>query len=306
MSPPDPVRRIFIESSAEDRSDQWVEKASRGEEVVLGDRRAFIGQSLGLMDIMARPGDILTPTGAMPPTEIYRGPNATWNGRAVPVLGTLQPPASWMQKTPQRSASGVDRAKDDPYLTNLRRVLAPTDDERRRYWLALYGTMKSMNGSFTVVPRAASGVGARRDAGAIQLVPIAVGVVVVFGVVAIVAYAIAHTLEAQTRIREDAETARHAADIQAAAQCHAQRIQYAALHPNARPDDPALQPCAVEERIRQPPASGGPSTLDQMIQKALDSLTNAAIVGGGLLVGATVLPPVLANIADRATRERHG
>lgn len=293
MSIPDQLRRLFIETSPQDRGDQWVAQASAGQPVVLGDRRAFIGQSLGLMDIMARPGEILTPAGPMPPTEIYRGPNATWNGREVPVLGTLQPPATWLVKPP-RNASGVERAKDDPYLQNLRRVLAPTDDERRRYWLALYGTMKSLDTSYQVV-------GEQRPAGNLAVV-----VVVVLGVAAIVAYAVAHTLEANTRIREDAETARHAADIQAAAQCHAQRIQYAATHPNARPDDPALQPCAVEERIRQPPPSGGPSPMDSAIQKALDSLTNAAFIGGGLLLGATVLPPVLANLADRATRERHG
>lgn len=298
MSVPDQLRRLFIESSSQDRGDVWVQKATRGEVVALGDRRAFIGQSLGLMDIMARPGDILTPAGPMPPTEIYRGPNATWNGRAVPVLGTLPPPSAWMQKTPPRSASGVGQAKDDPYLQNLRRVLAPTDDDRRRYWLALYGTMKSMNDGFTVV-----GVGSQRDAGVLPAV--AIGVVVI-GVVAIVAYAISHTLEATTQIRENSQVAQNAADIQAAAQCHAQRIQYAAMHPNARPDDPGLQPCAVEQRVSQPRPSGEASTLDQMIQKALDSLTSAAIVGGGLLVGATVLPPVLANLADRATRERHG
>lgn len=283
----------FIQAEARDGGDAWVAKSSRGQLVTVAERNAFVGQAAGIMDVLAAPGRLLTPAGVVPPTTVYRGPDRAWNGRTVPLLGGVEPPALWLVKPP-RTASGVEPPKG----WDLRALLEPTMDERRRYWLALHGTLKGMAGSYEIAE-----ANAPRTAG---VLPVAAVVIIAVAAVAALAGVIGYV--AGTSIHENAETARHAGDIEAAARAYVQRLQWAAEHPGA----PFPPPSAAEVRVQTPPPAAPPgsaSPLDRAVNDALASLVTTGgrvlLVGAGLMVAAVVLPPILSNLADRATRERH-
>jgi type II secretory pathway pseudopilin PulG len=290
------VTERFLTAEAQDGGDRWVSKVQRGENVSIAERNAFVGQAAGLMDALAAPGRILTPSGIVPPTTLYTGSVAAWNGRQVPVLGGVQPPSDWLVKPAPGARNASGTGADKPW--DIQRLLEPTMAERRRYWLALHGSLKAMNGSYQIVE-----ANPQRSAGVLP-----VAAVVVIAVAAIAALAGIVGYVAGTAIHENAETARNAADLEEAAREHVRRIQWAAEHP----DQPMPPPGPAELRVQQPRPSapaGTPSPLDQAVNNALREsaglITKVALAAGGIFLAATVLPPVIANLADRATRERH-
>lgn len=295
----------FVTVAAQDGADTWVRRVNAGELVSVGQRNAFLGQAAGLMDLLARPGRILTPDGPVPPRAVYRGPNATFNGREVPVFGSFDPPAAWWAKPPARTAgrvyprtAGAAGGGSKPF--SLADLLEPTEADRRRYWLALHGATKAMNGSGAIVGEAP------RDAGVLP-----VAAVVVIAVAGIAALATLIGVAANTAIRETQETARNAAELEAAAREYAQRLQWAATHPG----QPMPPPGPAEVRVNTPrpsPTPGGPaqSPLDAAVARAVEELGGivARVIVGGVvtLVAISVVPPIIQRISERAAERALG
>lgn len=262
----------------------WLTKAASGQVVTASERNAFVVQAAAAMDALANPGAIVTPSGLRVDTVSYHGDVTAWAGRQVPFVGSQNPPAAWLAK--RGPSAGAMTWAD---------VLLPTNDERRSLWLATAGLMKTLHGTGVEVGSRALPRTAGDAADAAAVVVVAVGPVAALGV-----WLFARDREIS--IRESEETARQANELAAAQAAWLQRVQWSAAHPG----EPMPPPSPAETRVLQRPPEGGRSPADRMGDSFLDALAREAkdmlVAGIGLFAALTVLPPVLSNLADRATR----
>jgi len=282
-----------------DNAQTWLDKAARGEPVTAGERNAFVWQAGAVMDALADPARIIKPTGPEVPTTTYNGPVREWNGRRVPLVGSVQAPPAWFGKARDTSSKGPREAG----AITLADVLSPNDDERRLLWLATANIMRSLQVEGTVVSRE------RRPSGNVDagLAPAVIAAIVV-GVVGVVSWGLyLYEQHEVVRLRETEETARQARELQAAQASWLQRVQAQMQNPTR----PMPAPSPAETRVTQrpypaappPPAQNGADDFVEGIKRAAGQL----LLWGGLgLVVVTAGPPVVANIADRATRPRAG
>lgn len=285
--------------ATQDNAQTWLDKAARGEPVTAGERNAFVWQAGAAMDALADPARIIKPTGLEVPTTRYNGPVREWNGRNVPLVGSVQPPPQWFGKANDTSTKG---ARDAGAIT-LADVLSPSNEERRLLWLATANIMRSLQVQGTVVSRERRPAG-QADAG---IPPVVIGAIVV-AVVGVVSWGLyLYEQREVVRLRETEETARQARELQAAQAAWLQRVQAQMQNPT-RPMPP---PSPAETRVTQrpypaappPPAAQGADDFVAGIQRTAGQL----LLWGGLgLVVVTAGPPVVANLADRATRPRAG
>lgn len=264
---------------------QWLTKASRGEVVTATERNAFVAQAGAVMDALAQPSRFVSATGALTvPTVPYNGDVPGWNGRRVPVIGTAEAPREWFEKAARNSGA----------LT-WADLLLPTDDERRRLYLSMGNVMKSLHVEGSVVRR----YRVERTAGVVPVVAV-VAVVCVVGLCAFGVYMHAHTEEVEIRERE--ETARAAEELSAAQAAWLQRVRQGA----ANPGQPLPPQSPAETRVLTRPQPSTPSRGEQgesdFLKNAKSAAMELALYGGGALLVATALPPVVTNLADRATR----
>lgn len=286
------VPRFVIAS--EGTGQTWLDKASRGEPVTAVERNAFAWQASAVMDALANPSQFLGASGPVVPREVYNGPVREWSGREVPLVGTGIPPSQWFEKR-ARSAGGVG----GPGKT-WADVLLPTDTERRDLYLAMGRVMKSLHGEGEVISRRT--VEAPRTAGVIPLVPVVVVAVVglaILGVVLVERYQ-------EVVLRETEETARQAAELAAAQRAWLERVQWAAQHPGQPMPPPS--PAEVRVLTRPQPQTPSPaeSSGDAWLKQLEDGAKRVALVGALGLGLAVAGPPILANVADRATRAPSG
>lgn len=265
---------------------QWVELASRGELVSPAQRNAFIAERSGCMDLLVNPGLLVEPSSAH--REVYRGPIEGWHGREVAALGGLAPPSSWWKGSAVRSAGSVGGGSK---ASEVLALLAPTEAERRRLWVAHYNTLKGLRRVEVVRDPSA------RDAGAVPLVV----VVAVAAVVAVGLISAAVAWYYSKRVHEEQETARHAAELQTATQEWMTRAQESIRRGTPIPPGPAevaLQTRA-EAAARAQNGGGGSENPFADVEKWL---TRAGVALGVGLVAVEVVPTVLRNVADNATR----
>lgn len=285
--------------ATQDNAQTWLDKAARGEPVTAGERNAFVWQAGAVMDALADPARIIKPTGPEVPTTVYRGPVREWNERRVPLVGSIDPPRQWFGKAEDTSTKGP---RDAGAIT-LADVLSPTNDERRLLWLATGNIMRSLQVEGRVVSRE------RRPSGNVDagLAPAAIAAIVV-GVVGIVSWGLyLYEQHEVVRLRETEETARQARELQAAQAAWLQRVQAQMQNPT-RPMPP---PSPAETRVtNRPYPAAPPAPAERGAEDFVAGLQRAAgqlLLWGGLgLVVVTAGPPVVANIADRATRPRAG
>ncbi len=307
MSPPERSGSAPRFALADDTSGQtWLDKAARGELVTAAERNAAVWQMGAAMDALVDPSIIRAAAAgdaaqvearsiALPRTR-YHGPVAAWHGRDVPMVGSLQPPASWFGKGDgSRKTSGATGGGAKP--RTWADIIGPTEAERRRLWLSAAATLQRLQGTGTVVA-------VERRAGDAGAVPV---VAIVVACVALVAWGLYLYEQSQVvRIREDAATARQAAEDQAALQEWMTRAQWSATHPG----QPAPPPGPHEARVAtrpQPAANNGnagPDGPTDFLNGLRDSVVRLVYVGGVALLVVTAGPPVVANLADRVTRPR--
>lgn len=324
MSPPNVSgSAVRFALATEGAADTWLRKAAAGEPVTAGERNAFVTQAGAAMDALADPtivravlagdADAASRSALAVPRARYFGPVATANGQEVPVIGTVQPPREWFGKRDPsvKAAAGLRGARLDPATRRVHAardsgsltwadVLSPNNEERRALYLATGNVLRSLQNSGEVVSNV------RRDSAGVDagLAPLAIAGIVV-GVVALVSWAV--YLYEQTQIvtiRENAETARQAAELQAAQAGWMQRVQWQLAHPG----QPMPPPSPAETRVTGRPYPATPSPAEDGATQFLNQLRDGALKLGALTVGGlvvvTVVPPVLSNLADRATRPR--
>lgn len=286
--------------ATDDRADVWLAKAARGEPVTAGERNAFVWQAGAAMDALADPARVVKPGGLDVPATVYRGPVREWNGRRVPLVGTVQAPPQWFGK--DFGSGDTKRTRDAGGLT-WADVIGPNDAERRNLYLATANVMRSLQVSGTVISDVRRPAG-RADAG---IPPLIIGAIVV-GVVGLVSWGLYLYEQSQiVTIREREETARQAAELQAAQAAWLQRVQAHLAHP----EQPMPPPSPAETRVTQrpypaappSPAEDGATTFLNRMQEGAMRLLYVAGVG---LVAVTAGPPIVANLADRATRGPSG
>lgn len=276
------TRAAFVTADAAGTAaEDWFRKVTEGREVYAAERNAFVAKSAALMDVLARPGELLAPTGALraPPSVTYNGPVSQWNGRAVPLVGSMEPRSDWMRKGPLPSTA----RSSNPF--------EPSEEERRNLWLALWDTQKSLAQGYQVMPEA-------RSAGALPVVAI-----VIIAVAGISALAVVLSSASTTMLRERAETARHAQAVQAAAAEYVECLRRRMTQPGLACTDGPNQ-----TRIRQAPAPGAtPPPGSGATRSALDTLAQGArealLIGGVGLAASFVIPP-LAEWLARGSRGR--
>ena len=278
------TRTAFVTADAAGTAaEDWFRKVTEGREVYAAERNAFVAKSAGLMDVLARPGELLAPTGALraPPSVTYTGPVSQWNGRAVPLVGSMQAPADWMVKGPL------------PARPRSANPFEPSESERRALWLALWDTQKSLAQGYSVVPEP-------RTAGALPVIAI-----VVIAVAGISALAVVLSNAATTLLREREETARHAQAVQAAAAEYVECLRRRMTQPGLACTDGPNQ-----TRIRNAPAPGAPpppgsGATDRALNTLAEGARTALLVGGVGLGASFVLPP-LAQFLASSSRGRGG
>lgn len=291
------ARRFAI---ASENGQAWIDKTARGEPVTAAERNAFVAQAGAAMDALADPEAFMRAAGnpVQVPRTVYHGPVAQWNNREVPLVGTgtLKAPREWLIKG--RSPATAPRSSGSVTLAQL---LMPTNEERAQLYLLGYNVMKSLQGTGEVVERRRVASGLGRDAG-LPIVPI-----VIVGVVGIICWGLyLYNQQEEVRIRESEETSRQARELAAAQQGWLQRVQYGMQHPG----QPLPPPSPAEQRVQNRPYPTTPSPAERGSSNVLDELQRAGeralIWGGAGIVALTVIPPVVGNLADRATRERGG
>lgn len=278
----------FIESDGRaDAGAQWLRAVEAGELVSAAQRNAFVAESAALMDALARPDLLLAPGAAVPSRE-YFGPVAAFNGRRVPLVGSIEAPAAWKRPGALPPSSGLFAAG------SLGAALEPTADERRRLYLALYDSQKAMAQSFEVVR-------VERTAG---VLPQAAVIVLALAGIAALAGVIASAVN--TYIRESQVTARHAAQIQAASREYAQRLQAWAAARRTNPNAPMPPRGPNEDAVITGRAAGSAPPATRSATDALHALAegaNRALLVGAVGLGASVvLPPVLEWAERRRSR----
>lgn len=277
-------RESFISADGrQDASLEWLRAVERGEPVLPAQRNAFVSQSSALMDALAAPERLLVPAPVIPSAQ-YFGPVSSANGQRVPVVGSIAPPEGWLSAGPLPAGRAGLFAPGTPGA-----FFAPSEEERRRLWLALYSTQRSMASSFeTINAEGFSG----RDAGALPV--IAVVVIAIAGIGALAAV-VANAVS--TQIREVQETARHAAQIQQAAAEYVNRLRTWQTALQTNPAATMPPPGPSETAVARSPAAGTAPPAERAQRNAWEELaegaTRAVWVGGGL-VALSVAGPGLA------------